>query len=156
LVDSSQRRNINGLSTDGTTGTDSGGVFTGTTLDDGFEEDGERIGTGEEVDDLEGLFEMTDGHLLLTVLGTATNHELVDEALEDRAGDLLETLLLVLTSGVRNVDLGLLSLNREVIEKRLLGALDFFIRPFSKELGLNSEVRFNFNSRCVVGHVEIG
>lgn len=38
LVDSSERRDIDGLSSDGTSSTDSGRVFSGARVDDGVEE----------------------------------------------------------------------------------------------------------------------
>lgn len=39
LVDAAEGRHIDGLSADGTCGTDSGGVFTGTAVDDGVDSD---------------------------------------------------------------------------------------------------------------------
>lgn len=38
LVDPTQRRHIDGLATDGTLRTDTGGVFTGTSVDNGVDE----------------------------------------------------------------------------------------------------------------------
>jgi len=132
LVDSSERRDIDGLSADGTAGTDSGGVLTSTTLDDGLKEDLERVGAGKQVDDIKGLLEVTDSHLLLTVDAAISNHELVDKTLEDGAENLLESLLLVLASSVRNVDLSLLSLDGEVVNERLLRALDTNVSPLAE------------------------
>jgi len=132
LVDSSERRDIDGLSADGTTGTDSGGVLTSTTLDDGLEEDLKRVGAGEQVNDIKGLLEVTDGHLLLTVGAAISNHELVDKALENGAENLLESLLLVLASSVGNVHLGLLSLDGKVVNEGLLGALDSIVSPLTE------------------------
>jgi len=132
LVDSSERRDIDGLSADGTTGTDSGGVLTSTTLDDGLKENLERVAAGEQVDDIKGLLEVTDGHLLLTVGAAISNHELVDEALEDGAENLLEALLLVLASSVGNVDLSLISLDGEVVNERLLRALNTLVSPLAE------------------------
>lgn len=132
LVDSSERRDIDGLSADGTAGTDSGGVLTSTTLDDGLKEDLERVGAGKQVDDIKGLLEVTDSHLLLTVDAAISNHELVDKTLEDGAENLLESLLLVLASSVRNVDLSLLSLDGEVVNERLLRALDTIVSPLAE------------------------
>lgn len=139
LVDSSQRRDIDGLSADGTAGTDSGGVLTSTALDDGLEENLKRVATSEQVDNLKSLLEMTDGHLLLTVDAAISDHELVDKTLEDRAGNLLEALLLVLASGVRDVDLGLVSLDGKVVNEGVLGALNFSVSPLAEQSGLNSE-----------------
>lgn len=142
LVDSSQRRDIDSLSADGTAGTDSGGVLTGTAVLDGVEEDLERVLAGEQVDDLKGLLEVTDGHLLLTILAASANHELVDEALEDGAGNLLEALLLVLAGGVGNVDLGLGALDGQVVGEGLLRALDTFVSPLAEQLRGNSKLGF--------------
>ena len=132
LVDSSERRDIDGLSADGTAGTDSGGVLMSTTLNDSLEEDLKRVVTGEQVDDIKGLLEVTHGHLLLTVGATISNHELVDKTLENGAENLLEALLLVLASSVGNVDLGLLPLDGKVVNERLLRALDTIVSPLAE------------------------
>ena len=100
LVHSSQWGDINGLSSHGTTGTNSCGVFSGTTLNDCLEKDLEWVLTGEEVDDIKGLSEDSDSHLLFTVLSVLTNHESVDESLGNWALDLLETFFLIFTSSV--------------------------------------------------------
>ena len=100
LVDSAERGDVDGLSADGTAGADTGGVLTSASLHDGLEEDGERVLAGEQVHDLEGLLEVANGHLLLTVDAAIPDHELVDEPLNDGAGDFLEPLLLVLAGGV--------------------------------------------------------
>jgi hypothetical protein len=81
LVDSSQWGDINGLSSDGTTGTNSSGVFSRSTLNDGLEKDLQWVLSGEEVDDVESLSEDSHGHLLLTVMSMLSNHQGVDESL---------------------------------------------------------------------------
>ena len=46
LVDTAERGDIDGLTTDGTLRTDTGGVFTGTSVDDGVDENlGSCLGT---------------------------------------------------------------------------------------------------------------
>lgn len=68
LVDSSERRNIDSLSSDGTSGSNTGGILSGTGLDDSLEDDLKRVLVGEQVDDFKSLLEDADSHLLLTVL----------------------------------------------------------------------------------------
>ena len=103
LVDSSERGNIDGLSSDGTTGTNTGGVLSSTGLNDGFKDDLEGVLISEQVDNLKSLFEDADSLLLLTILARVTNHELIDESLENGAVDLSESLLLILAGGVRGI-----------------------------------------------------
>lgn len=76
LVDATKRRNINGLTTDGTLGTDTGRVFTGTSVDDGVNENLDGVLVGEEVDNFESVGDDSDGHLLLTVVATV-HHETI-------------------------------------------------------------------------------
>ena len=54
LVDAAERRDIDSLATDGTGGTNTGGVFTGTAVDDGIDGDLERVLVGHDVD-LQGV-----------------------------------------------------------------------------------------------------
>ena len=139
LVDSSQGGNIDSLSSNSTTGTNSCGVLSGTALNDGLEEDLKWVLSGKEVDDLESLSEDSHGHLLLTVLSMVSNHELIDESLGDWALDLLETFFLVLSSGVWDIHLRLGALDIEVISQGLLRALNSIIRPLSKKQLLGGE-----------------
>ena len=88
----------------------------------------------EEVDDLKSLSEDADSHLFLTVLARVTDHELVDKSLKDWASNLLESLLLILTSGVRNVYLRFFSLNGHVSGKGLFRAVHILIGPLSEKL----------------------
>lgn len=50
LVDTAQRGDIDGLATDGTLGTDTGGVLTGTAVDNGVAENLERVLVGHDGD----------------------------------------------------------------------------------------------------------
>jgi len=102
-VDTSERRNIDGLSSDGTGGANSGRVFTGTSVDDGVNKDLDGVGVGEEVDDLESVGDNADGHELLAVVA-AVHHERVDKALNNGGLSLLESLVLVSASSVGSVD----------------------------------------------------
>ncbi len=55
-VNTTQRRNVDGLSADGTSRTDTGRVFTRTRVDDGLNQDLEGVLTSQKVDDFEGVF----------------------------------------------------------------------------------------------------
>jgi hypothetical protein len=111
LVDSSEWGDIDGLSSDGTTGTDSGGVFSGSTLNESLEKDLKWVLSGEEVDDLKTLSEDSYANLLFTVLSMHTNHEGVDESLGNWALDLLEAFFLIFTSSVWDKHLSFSALN---------------------------------------------
>lgn len=50
LVDAAEGRHIDGLATDGTGGSDTGGVLTGTAVDDGVDGDLDGVLVGHEVD----------------------------------------------------------------------------------------------------------
>lgn len=139
LVDSSEGRNINSLPSDGTTGADTGGVLSGTGLNDGLEDDLKGILISEQVDDLKSLLEDADGHLLLTILARVSAHELVDKSLENWAVDFCESLLLILAGSVGGINLSLLLLDSQVSNESLLRALDSLIGPLAEKLGLNSE-----------------
>lgn len=74
LVDSSQGGNIDGLSSDGTLGADSGRVFSRAGVDDGVNQNLDRVLVGQEVDDLECVGDDSDGHQLFTVV-SAVHHQ---------------------------------------------------------------------------------
>lgn len=136
LVDTTQRRDIDGLAADGTAGTDTGGVFTGTTVDDGINNNLERVLVGEQVDDLEGVLDDADSLKLLTVVA-AVHHQGVGETLNDGALGLAETLASVAASGVRKVDRGL---DLNVVAEGDVADVDIREAPLAKELnfiGLN-------------------
>lgn len=102
LVDSSERRNINGLSSDNTTRSDTGRVFASSSVLDGINHNLNRVLIGQKVNDFEGLLDDSDSHLLLTVVSTLHHHG-VDESLNNWAGGLSESLLLVATSSMREI-----------------------------------------------------
>ena len=85
LVDSSQWGDINSLSSNSTSGTNSSRVLSGTTLDDSLEQDFQWVDTGEKVNNLKNLSEDSDSLLLLTILSMVTAHELIDESLDNWA-----------------------------------------------------------------------
>jgi hypothetical protein len=115
LVHSSQWAHVDSLTSNGTTRSNSCGVFTSTSLHDGLEKNFQWVLVSEEMDDLEGLLERPDCHLLLTVCSALSNHKLVHKSLSDWALDLLESFLLEFTSTVWIVDLGLDRLDGEVV-----------------------------------------
>ena len=102
LVDSSQRRNVNGLSSHGTTRTNSSGVLSGTTVLNGVNQNLDGVLVGQQVNDLEGVLDDTDSELLLTVVSSLHHHR-VNKSLDDGASGLSKTLLLITASGVWEV-----------------------------------------------------
>ena len=68
LVDSAEGRHVDGLSADDTTRSDTGGVFAGTAVGDGSDDDLDGVFTSEEVDQLHSLLYNSDCHLLFTVV----------------------------------------------------------------------------------------
>jgi hypothetical protein len=123
LVDTAEGRDIDGLATDGTGGTDTGGVFAGTAVDNGVNGNLDGVLVGHDVDlygllaylkrskslfrksthDLEGVGDNADGHDLLSVVA-AVHHEGVGETLDDGALGLTESLGGVTASRVGEVD----------------------------------------------------
>ena len=55
LVDTAERRDIDSLATDGTSGTDTGAIFTGTAVDNGIDGDLEGVLVGHDVDLIEAM-----------------------------------------------------------------------------------------------------
>lgn len=106
LVDTAEGGDIDGLATDGTGGTNAGGILTGTGVDDGINKDLDGVLVREQVDDLESVLDDTDSHELLSVVASV-HHQGVGETLNDGALGLAETLGGEATSGVGQVDGGL-------------------------------------------------
>lgn len=135
LVNSSQGWNVDGLSSDNTTWTDSSGVFSGTTVGEGINEDLEGVLTGLEVDELKSLLHDSDSQLLLAAVSTL-HHQWVQESLYDWAVHFLETSLLVSSSSEWQINLSLNGFDVQVCRQRDVFALDALIRPFAKEFNL--------------------
>ena len=91
------------------------------------------------MNDFESLSENSHGDLLLTVLSVVSNHKLVHEPFGNWALNLLESLLLIFSSGVWHIDLGFDALDVEVVGQGLLRAINTVIGPFSKKHWLNSK-----------------
>ena len=103
LVNSTEGGNIDGLTADGTLRTDTGGIFTGPSVNDGIDQNLDRVLVAEQVDDFECVGDNADGQELLAVVA-ALHHQAVDQALDDVHLRLLELLLGVAAGGVRQVD----------------------------------------------------
>lgn len=101
-VDATKGGNIDGLTTDSTLGTDTGGILTGTSVHDGVAEDLDGVGTREQMDDLQGVTHDAHRHQLLTVVATV-HHQGVGHTLNNGALSLAERLLLVTSSSVGQV-----------------------------------------------------
>lgn len=99
VVDPTEGGHVDSLTTDDTGATDAGGILTGTGVDDGINDDLDGVLVGEEVDDLEGVLDDADGHELLASVA-ALLHEAAGKTLNDGAGGLAESLLLVATGSV--------------------------------------------------------
>jgi len=139
LVDTAERRDIDGLATDDTGGTDTGGVFARATGLDGFDEDLKGVLVGQKVDDLEGVLDDAHGHQLLTVAAGLLHHT-ANEALGDRAGSLTEALLLVAAGSVGEPHLGALLGHGDVIMKRQIRDSDVLVGPLSEKLSFRHGV----------------
>jgi len=139
LVDTAERGHIDGLTTDNTGRTDTGGVFAGTTGLDSLDEDLEGVLVGQEVDDLEGVLDDAHSEQLLTV-AAGLHHHTADEALGDRAGSLAETLLLVAAGSVGEPHLGALLGHGDVIMEGQIRDGDVLVGPLSEKLSFRHGV----------------
>lgn len=70
MVDSAKGGNIDGLSTNGTSGSDTGGVLTGTTVDNGVDGNLDGVLVRGEMDDRKGMINNADSHEFLSVVTT--------------------------------------------------------------------------------------
>merc|ERR1711918_32811 len=76
-VDTAQRRHIDGLATDHTSGTDAARVLAGSRVDHGIHDDLDRVLAGEEVDDLAGVLHDATARIFLPLLRPCIISELV-------------------------------------------------------------------------------
>jgi len=102
LVDTTERRDIDGLTAHDTSGTDAARILTRTRVHDGIDDDLDWVLAGEESNDVAGVTHDAHSEHLLTVVATV-HHQRVGHALHDRALSLLEALLLPATSRVGQV-----------------------------------------------------
>ena len=103
LVDAPERRDVDGLPAHDAGRADPRRVLARAAVDDRVDEHLDRVGVGQQVDDLEGVLDDARGHQLLAVVA-AVLHQRADEALSDRALRLAEAPLLVAAGGVRDED----------------------------------------------------
>ena len=94
------------MTTDSSLRTDTGGIFTGTRVDDSIKEDLDGVLVGEQEDDFKSVLDDTSGHQLLSVV-SSVHHQRVGQTLDNRAEGLAKTLDLVTTGSVGNIDVGL-------------------------------------------------
>lgn len=90
--------------------------------------------SGEQVDDLKGVLDDSDGHKLLSVVASV-HHQGVGETFDDWASGLAETADLEASSRMWKV-LGGLLLNWNVVDKGDVGYIHALERPFSEESNL--------------------
>lgn len=90
-VNTTKGRNINSLTTDSTSITNTGRIFTRPSVNNSINDNLDGVSISEQVDDLHGLLHDTDSQELLTVV-TAVHHEAVGHAFDDGALGLAETL----------------------------------------------------------------
>jgi len=129
LVDTAERGDIDGLSSDSTGATNACAVFARSAVDDGVNGDLNGVLVGHDVNDLEGVSHYSDGHQLLAVV-SAVHHKRVRQSLDDWALCFPESLRSVSTSGVRDVN-GRSNLN--VISQRDISDFDILVAPFIEQ-----------------------
>lgn len=137
LVDAAQGRHIDGLATDGAGAANAGRVFAGARVLDGVHQDLDRVLTRQQVDDLEAVLDDAHGHELLAVVA-AVHHHGVDQALDDRALGLAETLGGIAAGRVGQVRRA--RLDRQVVDQRDIRGLDIVQRPLAEQLDLGGVV----------------
>lgn len=120
LVHTSERGDIDGLTTHGPGATDTCGVFTGTAVDDGVDGDLDGVLVGHYVYlellievvgggldrgryNFEGVSDNTDGHEFLAVIASV-HHERVCETFDDGTLGFAETLDGIAAGGVGDID----------------------------------------------------
>lgn len=103
LIDSSQRRNINSLSSNSSLRSNTGRILTRSRVDDGIDNDLKWVLVSKQVNDLQSVLNDLDGLDLLSVV-SSVHHERVDQSFNDGTLSLSESSLVVSTSSVRDVD----------------------------------------------------
>jgi len=106
LVDSSEGRNIDSLLSYDTSSSDTGGVFSGASLQNGVNEDFKGVLAGKEMNDLESVSHDSDGFDFLSGIAAVELHG-ANKSFDDGAESFSESLGLVSSSGVGNEDLRL-------------------------------------------------
>jgi hypothetical protein len=160
LVDTSQWGHIDGLTTDSSGGTDSGGIFARTAVENGINGDLDGVLVGDEVDDLERVLNNSHGLQLLSVVASV-HHKGVGESLDDWALGLAEALDGISSGGMWEVDwleldvvAGVLSEFRFSIsisrlflhepQRHIPGGIDTFVGPLVEQFD-GSSLRDNIS-----------
>jgi hypothetical protein len=84
LVHATEGGHVHSLSAHNTGGTDAGGVLTGTSVDDGINQDLDGVLVGQDVDQLKGVLHDAHSHHLLTGV-SAVSHQGAGQSLNDGA-----------------------------------------------------------------------
>ena len=132
LVDSSEWRNINSLSLDSTSRSDSGRVFSGSAVSDGIDDDFDWVLASEEMDDFHSLLHDSDGQLFLSVV-SSFSHDGVHDSFDEWALDFSEFLGLVFSSSVWDEDLSFVGFDVQIWFQWDIVTFNTFIRPSSVE-----------------------
>jgi len=103
LVDTAERRHVDGLTTDGTGGTDTCAIFAGSAVDNGVDGNLNGVLVCEDVDDFESVGDDANSLELFTVVATV-HHERAGKALDYRALGLPEAFDGISAGRMWNVD----------------------------------------------------
>ena len=138
LVDSSERRDIDGLSLDTASSSDSGGVFSGSAVADGIDDNLDGILASLELNDFQGLSHDSHGLDLLSGV-SAVEGDAAHDAFDDRTSGFLEGTELVASGSVGHEDAGLGGVDRNVVLEAGVGDGEAGVGPLAEKLGFGSE-----------------
>jgi len=127
LVHTAKGGHIYSLSAYNTSGSDTSGVFTGTTVDNSVYDYLDGVGISEKVDDLKGVLKDADSHKLLAVVA-AGPHEGVGKPLNNGALSLPKPLLVEAAGGMGQEN-SRLGLDGDVISQAQVADLDVLEGP---------------------------
>eukprot|EP01083_Nonionella_stella_P247753 858638_1 len=115
VVHPAEGEHVNSLTTDDTSTSNTGGILTGSTVDDGINNNLHRVLVSEQVDDLKGVLNNPHSHKLLSAV-VSLAHKAACQTLNDGARSLAESLLLVASGSVGKVG-GVVTLDGDVIHE---------------------------------------
>lgn len=147
LVESSERGDIDGLSLDISTLTNSGGVLSGTAVINGIDQDIDWVLTSLEVDNLKGLFDYSDSLEFLTGVSTM-ELKTSDQSLYNWHSGLFELSDLISSSSMWDVYLALSLFNGNKVLDSFVLNNNFIVRPFSEKFGSCGV----YCSLCILSH----
>jgi len=134
LVDATQRRHVDRLTTDRTRTTDTSGVFTGPAVDDSVRDNLQRILSSEQMDDFKSVLDDTDGHQFLAIIAPV-HHQRIGQTLHNGALRLSEPLGGISSGGVGKI-LGELLFNGDVVGQTDVVDDHIVSAPLIKQLDL--------------------